>query len=62
MFLEAHVWPKSCHIFIFINQGLVTRDFKPALQLTEDIMNMHFEHYAHLLICTWLTFEEEMIK
>jgi len=38
------------------------RHCKPALQLAYDISHVHFEHHAHLLNCSWLTFQEEMMK
>jgi len=43
--------------WLAVQSGNDSKHCKPALQLTEDISNIHFQHYAHLLKCSWWPFD-----
>jgi len=45
-----------------LQSGNAARNCKSALQLIENISNMHLEHEAILSKCSLLTVEEETIK
>jgi len=55
-------WSWSASDWWALQSGTCTRYLNSALQMTDDISDMHFKHYSHLLTCRWLTLKIEMIK